>query len=495
MNPSDLLRLLLPEAVLLATAFVLLAIVAIPRLREVSCAWARLVALGGLIGAAAVMLLRSGANGVGLPANPLVRPDGLADVARLWIFLLAVPAVLVAPSGKDGRAHEHLALVLFSILGLSLAANADHLLLLFAGLELAALSFYLLAAWSRTREAAAAGIRFFLFGAVASAFLLYGCSLVYGAVPVLTVPALGAGLAASPAPDFAVLGVLMILLALVFKLAAAPLHGWAPEVYEKAQPRAVFLIAGASKVTAVFVLAKWCLFAFPSLAGSAVWGAMKPGWTLWCAALALVSMLWGNLLALGQVSVRRLLAASAIANAGYALAGFSSGGAGGITMAIYHMIVYGLAATGALVVTYRVIEATGGDTPEHFRGLWQRSPWQAAALGICLASMAGLPPMAGFFAKFQLFAAILAEGGQGLLWLVLAGALLGAISLYYYLRVLRAVFAPGEGNVSPDGEREGLPHAALWPMTATIGLGLLPPVLLGPLFHAMAGAFSALAAP
>lgn len=495
MNLSDSIRLLLPEAVLLVAAFVLLAAVAVPRFRGAHPALVRLVALVGLIGAAAAMVGSSTFWENGMPRNPLLRVDGFADVGRLWIYLLALPAVLSPCQGKDGRVHEHLALVLFAILGLSLAVIANHLLMLFVALELAALSLYLLAAWTRTREAAAAGIRFFLFGAVASAIFLYGCSLVYGAIPNLEIPVLGEKFARAPVPDFAVLGVLMILLALVFKLAAAPLHGWAPEVYEKASSRAVFLIAGASKVTAVLVLAKWCLFAFPNLAGASTWGGMKAGWTLWFAVLALVSMVWGNVLALGQGSVRRLLAASAIANAGYALVGFASGGAGGITMAVYHMIVYGLATTGALVVTNRVIETRGGDKLDDFCGLWRRSPWQALALAICLGSLAGLPPMAGFFGKFQLFAAVLAEGGKEMLWLVVPGALLSAVSLYYYLRVLRRAFESENGEPSGQEETEGLPAAALWPVTATLGLGLLPPVLLGPLFHAVAGALAAFAAP
>jgi NADH-quinone oxidoreductase subunit N len=164
-------------------------------------------------------------------------------------------------------------------------------------------------------------------------------------------------------------------------------------------------------------------------------------------------------------------------------------------MAVYHMIVYGLATTGALVVTHRVVVTRGGDTPEHFRGLARRSPWQAVVLVVCLGSLAGLPPLAGFFGKFQLFAAVLAEAGDGLLWLVLLGAGLSAVSLYYYLRVLRGVFERGEGEGAEQQPGEGLPPAALWPMTAVLGLGFLPSVLLGPLFHAVAEAISILALP
>lgn len=488
-NPSDLIRLLLPETVLLAAVFLLLFCVAVPKLRSAHPAWGRWIALSGLIGASAAMIGNPFGDHVDSVSNALLRPDALAEVGRLWIFLLALPAVLVPSTRNDGRSYELLALILFSVIGLSLAVLAEHLLMLFVALELAALSFYLLAAWSRTRDSAAAGIRFFLFGAVSSAFYLYGCSLLYGFVPHLSMPAMLEAFSKESVPDFAILGVLMIVLALVFKLAAAPLHGWAPEVYEKAPPQVVFLIAGASKVTAALVLAKLCLFAFPQIAGSAEWGAMKAGWTLWFSVLALLSMVWGNLLAVGQNSVRRLLAASAIANAGYALVGFSSGGAGGITMAVYHMIVYGLATTGALVVVNRVVINTGGDGLEQFRGLFRRAPWQAAVLVVCLGSLAGLPPMAGFLAKFQLFAAALSEGRKGMLWLVMAGTGLSAVSLYYYLRVLRRVFEPN-GQSEEDGSNiEGLPHAALWPMTAVFGLGLLPSVLLGPLVHAVAEAF------
>lgn len=496
MNPSDLFRLLLPEAVLLATAFLMLALVAVPALREGNPAWSRLLALTGIIGAALMLLipLAFGAAGTG-SANVLMRPDSLADVGRLWIYLLAMPGLILPGKRSERHGFEQLALYLFAVMGLSLAVCADHFLMLFVALELAALSIYLLAAWPRTREAAAAGIRFFLFGAVASAFFLYGCSLIYGAVPDLTFPAVFEHLSLGQLPDFAVLGVLMVLLALVFKLAAAPLHGWAPEVYEKAPARVVVLIAGASKVTATLVLARLCLFAFPQLAGSAAWGSMKPGWSLWFAALAVVSMLWGNMLALGQRSVRRLLAASAIANAGYALVGFAAGGPLAITMAVFHMIVYALATTGALVIVDRIRQTQGSDDLDAFRGLARRSPWQAAGMVVCFGSLAGLPPMAGFFGKFQLFATALADGGNDLLWLVGVGVAMSAISLYYYLRVLRRVFEGGEGESEKAVSEDGLPHAALWPVTAALGLGLLPPVLLGPLGLAMAKALSAIPPP
>jgi NADH-quinone oxidoreductase subunit N len=245
----------------------------------------------------------------------------------------------------------------------------------------------------------------------------------------------------APVTPLLMAGLVMTLIGFAFKIAAAPFHLWAPDTYQGAPAPSVAFIASASKVASFFVLGKILLVGFGPTQGAAGWQAMVPGWAPLLAMLAALSILVGNLVALAQSNVRRLLAYSAVAHAGYTLLGLVAGGRDGFSATLFYTTIYAFTLVGAFGVVDLVRRETGGDDFTHFAGLRQRSPWLAGSMTVFMLSLAGIPPLAGFFGKFYLFSAALhGAANYGLLWLV-ALALLGSlISFYYYLLVLKVIF-------------------------------------------------------
>ena len=254
--------------------------------------------------------------------------------------------------------------------------------------------------------------------------------------------AIGQKLSAGPIPPLLAAGMVMTLIGFAFKIAAAPFHLWAPDAYQGAPIPSAAFIASGSKVASFVVLGKIVLVGFGPAHGSAAWHAMVAGWAPVLAGLAALSIVIGNLVALAQSNVRRLLAYSAVAHAGYTLLGLVAGGREGFAATLFYSTIYAFTLVGAFGVVALVRRETGGDDFKNFSALWSRSPLLAGCMTIFMLSLAGLPPLAGFFGKFYLFSAALRAGtNHGLLWLV-ALALLGSfVSLYYYLTVLKAVFS------------------------------------------------------
>src|SRR5437588_843138 len=239
---------------------------------------------------------------------------------------------------------------------------------------------------------------------------------------------------------FATVG-LMLLVGFAFKIAAAPFHLWAPDAYQGAPVPSAGFIASASKVASFVVLGKIVLVGFAPVRGSAAWHAMLAGWSPVLAVLAALSILVGNLVALAQSNVRRLLAYSAVAHGGYTLIGIVAGDREGFSAALFYASVYAVTLVGAFGVVAMVRHETGGDDFSNFRGLAFRSPFMAGCMAIFMLSLAGIPPLAGFFGKFYVFSAALrATPDHGLLWLVVVALLVSFVSLYYYLIVLKAIF-------------------------------------------------------
>jgi len=335
--------------------------------------------------------------------------------------------------------------------------------MIFIGLELTSLSLYVMAAFDKTDvRSAEAGLKYFLFGSTASAFTLFGLSLIYGMSGTTGLAAIGQKLATQPIQPLLFVGIVMTLVGLAFKIAAAPFHLWAPDAYQGAPVPSAAFIASGSKVASFVVLGKIVLVGFAPVHGSSAWHAMIAGWSPVLAALAALSIVIGNLVALVQTNVRRLLAYSAVAHAGYTLLGLVAGGRDGFSATLFYTTVYAFTLVGAFGVVALVRRETGGDDLTNFSALWSRSPLLAGCMAIFLLSLAGLPPLAGFFGKFYLFSVALRAGANhGLLWLV-ALALLGSfISLYYYLIVLKVIFvdekpqpetSSANGSLSKDGD-------------------------------------------
>jgi NADH-quinone oxidoreductase subunit N len=495
----ELLRLAAPEAILVVTVLCTLALGVSAR---ASTRLLSFIAILGLLAAAiAVCLLPENAtlfNGM-LVVSPL---NSLFKVICLALSGFTVFQAEREIEGPPPAAHhaEYTALILLATLGLLLLVGSEELLMIFIGLELTGLSFYVLTAFDRADiRAAEAGLKYFLFGSTASAFTLFGLSLIYGVcgstgLGVIVDSLTGTNLSSQP---LLAVAIIMTLAGFGFKVAAAPFHLWAPDVYQAAPISTAALIASSSKVASFVVLGKILLMGFAPVVGNAGWHTVAAGWSPVIATLAAISIVVGNLVALVQTNLRRLLAYSAVAHAGYGLLGIVAATPEGFAATLFYSTVYGVTLVGAFGIVGWVRRATGGDNISNFRALGRRSPWLSSFLAVFLLSLAGLPPLGGFFGKFYLFSAALDAGqNNGLLWLVVIALVGSFISLYYYLIVLKAVFVdeplalpaeevPGPAGVAVTANQGGDSLIFGLLALAVLLLGLLPDTLLARIVGAL----------
>jgi NADH-quinone oxidoreductase subunit N len=481
MSYLEFLKLVSPEAILVVTV---LCVLGLGLKKERASGLCSFTAIIGLAAAAvAIFLLPKNANLFGgmLVINPLNSFFRILclGLAAFTLFLAQQEGTGSSPSSNQG---EYISMILLATIGLLLLVGSEELLMIFIGLELTGLSLYVLTAFSRGDiRSAEAGLKYFLFGSTASAFTLFGLSLIYGMCGSTGLTAIMDNLNGPIQPLLAV-GLIMTLVGLGFKVAAAPFHLWAPDVYQAAPVSAAALIASASKVASFVVLGKFLLFGFGPIVGSAGWHDLIAGWAPIVAVIAALSILTGNLVALAQSNVRRLLAYSAVGHAGYSLLGIVAATPEGFSATLFYVTVYAITLVGAFSVVGWVRRETGGDDIANFSALAAKSPLLATYTAIFMLSLAGLPPLAGFFGKFYLFSAAMDAGQDNeLLWLVIIALLGSFISLYYYLMVLKAVFVDGPRPVSP-----GEPTPALTSTTVTqtgerlvIGLLAVAVLLLG----------------
>jgi NADH-quinone oxidoreductase subunit N len=470
----ELLRAMLPETALVIGALLVLAVdLATGRGRTGDARFG----VSALLGAAAILAAMYGAfqAGVAGPAfGRVLTLDMLTLATRVGVLALALLTLALLPGTTRLRnPAEFVAIVLFATCGFTLMAAAQQLLLAFLALELASLSLYILAGFDKSRpESAEAAMKYFLFGGMSAAFLLFGLSLVYGLTGSIELHEIAARLSSSEITPLHVVAIVMILVGFGFKAAAAPFHLWAPDAYQGAPASAAALIASASKLAGIVLFTRL------------LWSGFGPApWLPVVAVLAAVSLVIGNLAALAQSNVRRLLAYSAIAHAGALLLGvMSASGAGGPGPVFYYAATYGVATVGAFGVIAVVDRAGRCQQITDLAGLHRRSPLLALCLLVFVLSLAGIPPLAGFFGKFAVFTAALQVaglGGSAGLLAVLA-ILLSAVALYYYLVVLKqAIVAAPPANAAripvPTVAGAALVVAAL----LLIGLGLWPSALLG----------------
>ncbi len=483
MSYFDLLKLASPEAIVVVTVLSVLGIGLTSKHAAKFCS--AVAALGIAVAIGAVLLLPPHAmfSGGMLVISPLT------SLFKIICLGLAFFTVLLAHSEKSLHNHgEYLAILLLATIGLMLLVGSEELLMIFIGLELLGLSLYVMTAFDKIDiHSAEAGLKYFLFGSTASAFTLFGLSFIYGMTGTTGLAAIGQKLAAGSVQPLLFAGIVMTLVGFAFKIAAAPFHLWAPDAYQGAPIPSAAFIASGSKVASFVVLGKIVLVGFAPLHGSADWHAMTAGWSPVLAAIAALSILLGNLVALAQSNVRRLLAYSAVAHTGYTLLGLVAGGRAGFSATLFYTTIYAITLIGAFGVVGIVRKKTGGDNLINFVGLSSRSPLLAACMSIFVLSLAGLPPLAGFFGKFYLFSAAFRAGtNHGLLWLV-ALALFGSlISLYYYLIVLKTIFSEPVASESKhvdltrepsSGEFVGLISISTLALLVLL-LGLMPGTLV-----------------
>ena len=423
-------------------------------------------------------------GGTGTVFGGVLMLDTLATATRVGVVTLAALAVALLPSPARLRhPAEFVAILLCATTGFTLMAAANQLLIVFLAVELASLSLYVLAGFDKTRpESAEAALKYYLFGGMAAAFLLFGFSLLYGLTGSLDLNMIAAQLSMQGPSPLLLVALGMVLVAFGFKAAAAPFHLWAPDVYQGAPAPAAALIASASKLAGLVVFTRLLWPGLGSAVGTIAHVPITVGWAPVVALIAAASLLLGNIGALAQTNVRRLLAYSAIAHAGAMLLGVIAAGRLGPGPLFYYAATYGLAAVGAFGVL-SVLEATGpAQKLTDLAGLYKRSPLLAGCLAIFVLSLAGIPPLAGFFGKFAVFAAVLRLGGLGgpVGWLAIAAIALSAVGLYYYLLILKQALVATPAEDIP-AVKVPVP-AALALLTAAallVVLGVLPSLILG----------------
>src|ERR1700751_1275947 len=462
----DLLRLTLPEIVVALSGLVALTLdLTLMQRRSLASRWrvGAGVACAGCVAAILLLMLRPEEATIYdsmLVVNPLTQLVQ-AVLAGFTILVVLLPIV----TRFTAHIGEYLSIVLFATAAMMILAGTQNLLVIFAALELLSLSLYILTAFNkRSRESAEAALKYFLFGGMAAAIFLFGISLLYGLSGSIELRRVFAGIQTQGFTPGLALALVMSVTGLAFKVAAAPFHLWAPDAYQGGPTSSAGFVASSSKIASFFLFAVVLSF---GLVGK---GAGRVGWAPAIEAVAAFSMILGNIAAIVQSSVRRLLAYSAVGHAGYMLLGILSQTATGLSALLYYVITYALATIGAFAIM-GALEEEKIDQLSTFGGLSRRAPGLAFCMLIFLLSLAGVPPLAGFFGKFYVFSAAL-SADQSLLWLVILAIGMSAVSLYYYLKVAKQIYVR---DPLPDAPAIRVPVSA----QATIGLIALLVVLLG----------------
>jgi NADH-quinone oxidoreductase subunit N len=427
------------------------------------------LSLAGVIGALFASVSQLGLT-PGTAFFGTVQTDAFSAFFHILICSVALVALLISFDVFDGskeRPAEYYPLLLFGVTGVCLMTSAVELLLVFVSLEISSISTYILAAIrKRTGKSPEAGLKYFLLGSFATAFFLYGIALTFGATGTTNISLVAAALPQSSTPGIALVAVAMILIGLGFKVSAAPFQVWTPDVYEGAPSPVVALMSTAPKVAAFAVLLRILYGAYPQF---------HTHWLLLIWIMAALSMTVGNLGALRQHSVKRMLAYSSIAHAGYTLVAFTALSQEGMAAAMFYTATYAAMNVGA----FAIISHAGGYedrlvTVGDYRGLAYRSPLLGGALAFFLLSLIGIPFTGGFFGKFYVFTAALHSGE---VWLAVIGLVNSGIAAYYYLRLLTSIY----GKPAEDAQvqlvprpRASLAIALLLTVSATLILGILP---------------------
>jgi NADH-quinone oxidoreductase subunit N len=397
--------------------------------------------------------------------------DELGVVLKLAGFLFVAVALLYSRDYLENRniqRGEYYVLALTALLGVFVLVSANNLVTVYLGVELLALSVYAMVAFDRDSGVSAeSAMKYFVLGAIASGMLLYGMSLIYGLTGTLDLGEIASRLHAPLTPGV-VLGLTFIVVAVAFKLGAVPFHMWLPDVYEGAPTSVTLFISTVPKI-AYFALALRLLA--QGLAGTEV------EWTQMLAALAVLTLIVGNVVAIVQTNLKRMLAYSAIANVGFILLGFVAGTPDGYGAALYYTLQYVLVTLGSFgVILLAGAKGFEADRLDDYRGLQQRDPLLAVTMMVAMFSLAGVPPFVGFWAKLRIIQALWETNH---LWLVVLAVTLSVVGAYYYLRVVKLMYFDEPTGTQPAAAREpGVRFALGLNAAAALALGLLPGPLL-----------------
>jgi NADH-quinone oxidoreductase subunit N len=427
---TSMVLALLPEILLLALVIVVLAADVMMRAKQRRfLGWITALGLTAILATALIYSRPDPAQS--LIFGGMLRHDWPA-FSFMIIFLFAAAVTSLLSVGVEGVAErgEYFALLIVTTLGMSLMAAAADLVMLYLGIESTSIPLYVLAGFlKRDDKSAESGLKYFLFGAMTSAVMLYGFSLIYGMTGDTNLYNLAISLQSGQLSPWILIGTLaLVLVGFGFKVAVVPFHFWSPDVYEGAPTPITAFISTASKAAGFAVLVRVMLVVFPAVASY---------WSTLLAILATATMTLGNLLAIPQRNIKRLLAYSSIAHAGYALIGLVALSKLGAASLVFYLIGYVVTNLAAFAVVILFARAAGSEEIADYAGLSRRSPGLALVLLVALLSLAGMPPLVGFAAKFYVFAAAVKSGW---IWLAFVGVLNAIIGLYYYLIVLKVVY-------------------------------------------------------
>ncbi len=464
-------QLLMPELIIALTLLIVLVFDLFDSISKSILGWMTIVGSGIALW---VSIQMHQAGTVGTQFNDMFKVDNFSLFFNIIFLVSTILVALISLSylGRDDRKQgPYYLLILLATLGMMLMAAGNELIIVFLGLELMSLSLYVLAGYFRDSPASSeAGMKYLLLGAFASAFFLYGIALIYGGTGTTNVPAIAEAIIAPNKSPLLLAGMFLLIVGFGFKVAIVPFHQWAPDVYEGAPTTVAAFISAGPKAAGFAAFLRIFMEALPNL---------QVEWSGVIIVLAMLTMTVGNVIAIAQTSIKRMLAYSSIAHAGYILIGLAAANNDGISSAMLYLLVYcvmNIGAFGAVILA----KTEDGESLviSDYAGLGLRKPLLAMFMTIMLLSLAGFPPTAGFVGKFYIFKSAVQAGH---IWLVIVGAVNTAISAFYYLRVVVTMYMR-----EPEEE---LPFAS-YPSTLVVGLvlaaigvlliGILPSLMLAP---------------
>ena len=464
-------QLLMPELVIALTLIIVLVFDLFDAISKTVLGWMTIVGAGIALW---VSIQMHQAGTVGLQFGDMFKVDNFSLFFNIIFLVSTILVTLISMSyldRGDRKQGPYYLLILLATLGMMLMAAGNELIIVFLGLELMSLSLYVLAGYFRESPASSeAGMKYLLLGAFASAFFLYGIALIYGGAGTTSVPAIAEAITAENKSPLLLAGMFLLVVGFGFKVAIVPFHQWAPDVYEGAPTTIAAFISAGPKAAGFAAFLRIFMEALPNL---------QVEWSGVLILLAMLTMTVGNIIAISQTNIKRMLAYSSIAHAGYVLIGLAAANNDGISSAMLYLLIYcvmNIGAFGAVILA----KTEDGESLmiSDYAGLGTRKPLLAMFMTVMLLSLAGFPPTAGFVGKFYLFKAAI---GAELYLLVIVGAINTAISAFYYLRVVVTMYMR-----EPEEELAFSPYAStlvVGLILAVVGvllIGVLPSLMLTP---------------
>ena len=464
-------QLLMPELVIALTLLIVLVFDLFDAISKTVLGWMTIVGAAIALGVS-IQMHHTGL--IGVQFNDMFKVDNFSLFFNIIFLVSTILVALISMSyldRGDRKQGPYYLLILLATLGMMLMAAGNELIIVFLGLELMSLSLYVLAGYFRESPASSeAGMKYLLLGAFASAFFLYGIALIYGGAGTTSVPAIAEAITAENKSPLLLAGMFLLVVGFGFKVAIVPFHQWAPDVYEGAPTTIAAFISAGPKAAGFAAFLRIFMEALPNL---------QVEWSGVLILLAMLTMTVGNVIAIAQTNIKRMLAYSSIAHAGYVLIGLAAANDEGISSAMLYLLVYCVMNIGAFGAVILAKTADGESLMiSDYAGLGTRKPLLAMFMSVMLLSLAGFPPTAGFVGKFYIFKAAV---GAGHIWLVIIGAINTAISAFYYLRVVVTMYMR-----EPEEELEFRPYAStlvIGLVIAAIGvllIGVLPSLMLTP---------------